>query len=92
MRTAMNKPREINPECIDDDAWWDIEALKLAVIDPGTFRRYGQEAARNLIDGSNGLISLGFVEDPGNKYIYIDRVDNFGAKLINACKRVSQCK
>lgn len=89
----MNKPREINPECIDDDAWWDIEALKLAVVKPCDFRWYGT-VSNGMIDGSDGLMVLGFLE-PGymNTAFNLARVASFGDSLINACKRVSsQCK
>lgn len=74
------KPREINPECIDDDAWWDIEALKLAVIEPATFRIYVVEG--ESMSGSTGLHSLGL----GSHY----RAPNYGDLLIAACKRVSK--
>lgn len=93
------KPREINPECVDDDAWWDCEALKLAVIDPHNFNKYAFSPKYHL--GSSGLAALGLLDTMSDGDLYdgaIDRpfnqarIANFGSLLMHACQRVSKCK
>lgn len=88
-----SKPREINPECLDDDAFWDLEALKLAVISPHKYSRYA--SGRIDIDGSGGLFMLRFL----TTMYYMNgslgsfdsaRITNFGESLINACKRLNK--
>ncbi len=87
------RPREINPECIDDDAFWDIEALKLAVLAPGKYNKYISESPRKGYhnDGSGGLYVLGFLtqEVSGGTSFDTARIANFGQCLIDACLRLS---
>lgn len=94
----MTSPRPINPEGIPDDAWWDCEALKLAVLDPARFRDYANRSADRVVDtilaGVNGLHALGFLKmkDPKGDIGASDRhhVEIYGQYLIDACRRVSK--
>jgi hypothetical protein len=92
------KPREINPDGIPDDQWWDIEALKLAVVAPGIFADYARDW-RGWADGSRGLAFLDFLDrsnGPPDGPFNADqpfnqaRIANFGMLLVAACKRVSK--
>lgn len=88
------QPRAINPEGINDEEWWDIEALKLAVIRPFAFRAYVNVDQLNISgSGSTGLAALELLDSSRGELwgqTYDQRqIDKLGRLLIEACKRVS---
>lgn len=66
------------PPAVDDDAGWDLEALKLRLINPRTFKLYIHRD-KNGLNGSTGLGTLGFD---------IDHNLHCGHPLMDACRRI----
>jgi hypothetical protein len=91
------------PPSPDDRPAWDIEALKLAVINP---HRYNEYASASMYHGTTGLALLGFFEPKGG-FEMGDDEDNLnqavvrlshmpeklkphGEALVHACRRTYQ--
>lgn len=73
----------------EDVEFWNLEALKLALLNPDLYSSYTKHKPDSMRNGGEGLFELGFLwEWPSERRQDTNRATRFGWRLIAACQRV----